>query len=239
MVNSSTVGSFARRWSRRTASYIGRCLLALVSALVLVYGTFQLTVVLMKALIPLAPSPLPSLPIGEMIRVAANYPAVQLVGPVMIDPVMNPTSLLTVGVTVGLLFLSFFGITVAMTAPQLRQRTSTAKESGLSATLPSVRDFFLYHKSRSEIVHDSKMFTMQTIVWVCMGWVGTEILVPALADGLGIVALVLVKLFVQLIPVAAFICATVAVSHAVWYAGLRWRAQSSSTAIRPSQEDDP
>jgi hypothetical protein len=223
MANSSTVRPFAWRWSRRVASFVGRSLLALVSGLVLAYGTFQLTVILMKALIPLAPSPLPSLPIGEMIHVAANYPAVQLVGPVMVDPVLNPTSLLTVGVTVGLLFLGTLGVTIAGTAPQLRQRTSAARESGLSAALPSIHDVFLHHKSRAEILHDTGMFSMQAVVLVSVGWASAEILIPNIADGVGVVALVLVKVSVRLIPVAAFICATVAVLHAVWYAGLRWR----------------
>ena len=212
------------------ASVVGRSVLAAVSVAVVGYGVLQLSVALLASMLPLPMSPLPSwMSLGKMVSVLETIPPVHLVGPVVVDPVLNTGSLLTVGVSVGLLALGVFGMAVAGTVPQLRQRTSSMKEGGLSAALPSVHDAFsVFHKSRSEVAQDAETFFVATAACILMSWTATEILIPQVADAGGVVILLVLMMSVRVIPVLGFICAMLAASHVAWYAGLRWKARSQS-----------
>jgi hypothetical protein len=229
MVDSTSVRPLAWRWSRRVASVLARGVLAAVSAIVAAYGMVQLTFVGMTAMLPLPRSPLPSwMSLEEMMSVLEAIPPVRLVGPLMVDPVLNTTSLSTVGVSVGIVALGAAGMSIAGTVPQRRWRTSAAKEESLSAGLPSVHDVFsdafaVFQKSQSEVAQGAGTFFVATTACIFMSWTATDILIPQVADAGGIVILLLLTILVRIIPVVGVVCAMLAVGHAIWYAGLRWR----------------
>lgn len=225
MVDSTSVRPVAWRWSRRVASFAVRGVLAAVSTVVLVYGAVQVGAVMLRAMLPAVSFPASMSP-ETGLAALETIPPVRLFGPIMIDPVLNTTSALTVAVSVGIVALGALGMTVAGTAPYLHRQTT--KKGGLSAALPSVHDFFLFGKPRREVAQDAKLFSQQTAACIFVWWSATEIIIPMLADAGGIAILVLSKLFVPIIPVVGFICAILAVSHAIWYVGLRWKARSTT-----------
>ena len=232
MVDRTSVRPVAWHWSRRVASVLARGVLAAVSAIVAAYGMVQLTFVGMTAMLPLPRSPLPSwMSLEEMMSVLEAIPPVRLVGPVMVDPVLNTTSLLTVGIAVGFVALGALGMTITGTVPHLRQRARSAKEKeeSLSAALPSVHDVFsVFHMNQSEAAQGAETFFTATVACIFMSWIATEILIPQVTDAGGIVILLPVMILVRLIPIVAFFCATAAVTHAGWYGYLRWKAQPSA-----------
>lgn len=232
MADSTSTRPLVWRWGRRVASVVGRSVLAAVSVVVTAYGGFQLSLAFLGSILPLPMSPLPPwMSFGKMISVLETLPPVRLVGPVVVDPVLDTGSLLTVSVSVGLLALGALGMTVAGIAPQLRQRARTTKEKegSLSAALPSVHDVYsLFHKSQSELAQDAETFFVATGACIFMSWTATNIIIPQVADVGGFGILLVLMITVRIIPVLSLICAMLAVGHAGWYGYRRWKAQPSA-----------
>ena len=235
-MSNTTIRPVVWRWTRRVALLVGRWMLAVASVIVAVYGLVQLSTVVVRAMLPLSPPPsttsTPFMSYGETLTALEAVPPVHLFGPVVIDPVLNTESVQTVVVAVGLVGLSALGMTVATTAPRLRQRTASVKESSLSAALPSVHDAFaLFDKPQSEVAQNAKLFFEQTAACVVLWWTATEILIPMLADAGAVVLLLVLHISVRIIPAVGAVSIVLAVAHTGWYARLRWQAEPTAGGV--------
>jgi hypothetical protein len=239
MMDNTAVRPFVRRWGRRGASIVGRSVLAAVSVVVLAYGAIQLGAVILRAMLPLAVSVSVSMPVpgaqsvsefvsasvGEMLTALETIPPVHLIGPVMVDPVLTTTSVLTVGIGVGFAALGCLGMAAA-SIPLLSQRTSSPKEGSIGRN--AVREITaVFHRNQSEVAEDAKTLFVFTGACVLLYWTASEMLLPRVADGAGLLMAVFLEIYIRIIPVIALVCAIGAIGHVIWYARLRWRAQSS------------
>jgi hypothetical protein len=249
MVDSTSARPVVRRWSRRVASLVGRSVLAALSVVVLAYGAIQGVAVTLRAMLPLSvsvpvPVPVPgeqsvsefvSMSVGETLTALETIPPVHLTGPVMVDPVLKTTSVLTVGVAVGFTALGCLGMAVASTPFQLSQRPSSPKELG-SIGRNAVREIrAVFHRSQSEVAEDAETLFVLTGASVLTYWTASEMLLPMVADGVpkvadggGFMLTLLLEIYVQIIPVGVLFCAIGAIVHVIWYAGLRWKVSSSA-----------
>jgi hypothetical protein len=257
MASSSTVGPLARRWSRRVASLVGRSVLAALSVVVLAYGAIQGMAVTLRAMLPLAVSVSVSMPVpgaqsvsewvsqsvGEMLTALETIPPVHL-GPVMVDPVMNTASPLTVGVAIGFTALGCLGMGVASTPFRLSQRPSSPKEAALSVGRNARREIIaVFRRSQTEVAEGAETLFVLTGACVLMYWTASEMLLPRVADGAGLMMAVLLEIYVSIIPIVALLCGMGTIVHVIWYAGLRWRAQPSpqtdADSHRTSLDSEP
>lgn len=244
MVNSSTVGPFVRRWGRRGASLAARSVLAALSVVVLAYGAIQGMAVTLRAMLPLTVSVSVSMPVpgaqsvsewvsqsvGEALTMFETIPPVHLVGPVMVDPVMNTASPLTVGVAVGFSALGCVGMAIASTPFRLSQHPSSSQEAALLLGRNAKREIVaVFRRSQSEVAEDAGTLFAFTGACVLLYWTTSEMLLPMLADEAGFMMAVLLEIYVSIIPIVGLVCGMGAIVHVIWYAGLRWRARPAGS----------
>lgn len=233
-MDSTPVTPFVRRWGRRGASLAGRSVLAALSIAVLAYGAVQLGAVILRTMLPVSVSVPVSVPgeqsvsqfvsmsVGETLTVLETIPPVHLVGPVMVDPILKTTSPLTVGVAIGFTALGCLGMAVAST-PFLSQRSSSS-ETADSIGRNAVREVTaLFRRSQSEVAEGAGTLFVLTGMSVLLYWTASEMLLPMVADGGGVMLVLLLEIFINFIPIIALVCAIGTMIHAIWYAGLRWR----------------
>jgi hypothetical protein len=215
-----------QRWSRRVASFAGRSLLATASIMLLGYGLVQFVFILMRAMLPM-PS---MMSFGYILNTLEASPPVHIVGPVMIDPVLDTTSPLSVVFTVVIVVLSILGIAVAGFVRPLRQSLSSTEEKSLSAALPPFQEIiFFLHKYRNVLVEGAEMLFVFAVACFLTSWGLSELVIPILVGRGGLMPVVAaVEVYIYIIPVVGLLCAIVGVGLMIWYTGLRWKVEPST-----------
>jgi hypothetical protein len=111
---------------------------------------------------------------------------------------------------------------------------------GLFGKSPLIRAMIVaaLDKSQQQIVDDTKEFARIALLSVGLWWANTTILFPQFT-GMASDAFWMLKMLNPIFFVFAGLAGALAIAHAVWYGGLRWKARSASQNDADSHTTPP